>query len=101
VQGSGPAQSPAQEATGVPAGTLRIPPEQIRLSVGGQRGQSKQVSSFDPAPATDPNPRAQRHTVTTRAGSPDAAAIGMRHDRTFIPRWVLHRHAVEPMVHWL
>jgi hypothetical protein len=24
-----------------------------------------------------------------------------RHDRTFIPRWVLHRHAVEPMVHWL
>jgi hypothetical protein len=26
---------------------------------------------------------------------------GTRHDRTFIPRWVLHRHAVEPMVHWL
>jgi len=27
---------------------LRIPPEQIRLGVGGQRGQPKQVSSFDP-----------------------------------------------------
>jgi hypothetical protein len=27
---------------------LRIPLEQIRLSVGGQRGQSKQVSSSDP-----------------------------------------------------
>ena len=27
--------------------------------------------------------------------------IEASHDRTFIPRWVLHRHAVEPMVHWL
>jgi hypothetical protein len=28
-------------------------------------------------------------------------ALCLRHDRTFIPRWVLHRHAVEPMMHWL
>jgi hypothetical protein len=48
VQGSALAQGPAQETTGVPAGALRIPLEQIRLSVGGQRGQSKQVSSSDP-----------------------------------------------------
>jgi hypothetical protein len=40
--------SPAQQAPGVPAGTLRIPPEQLRLGVSGQRGQPKQVSYFDP-----------------------------------------------------
>jgi len=27
---------------------LRIPPEQFRFSVGGQRGESKRVSYFDP-----------------------------------------------------
>ena len=48
MQGSALAQGPAQETAGVPAGALRIPPEQIRLGVGGQRGQPKQVSSFDP-----------------------------------------------------
>jgi hypothetical protein len=32
----------------VPARTLRIPPEQLRLGVDGQHGQSKQVSYFDP-----------------------------------------------------
>jgi hypothetical protein len=42
------AQGPAQEAPGVPAGTLRIPPEQLGLGVGGQRGQPEQVSCFDP-----------------------------------------------------
>jgi hypothetical protein len=48
VQGSALAQGPAQEATGIPAGALPIPPEQFRLAVGGKRGQPKQVSSFDP-----------------------------------------------------
>jgi hypothetical protein len=48
VQGSALAQGPAQEAPGVPAGTMRIPPEQLRLGVGGQRGQPKQISYFDP-----------------------------------------------------
>jgi hypothetical protein len=48
VQGGTLAQGPAQEATAVSAGAVRIPPEQIRFGVGGQRGQSKQVSSFDP-----------------------------------------------------
>jgi hypothetical protein len=42
------AQGPAQEAPGVPAGTQRIPPEQLRLVVGSQRCQPKQVSYFDP-----------------------------------------------------
>src|ERR1022692_1255415 len=42
------AQGSAQEAASVPAGTLRIPPEQLRLGVGSQRGESKQVSDFDP-----------------------------------------------------
>jgi hypothetical protein len=48
VQGSALAQGPAQEATRVPAGAMRIPPEQVRLGVGGKHGQPKQVSSFDP-----------------------------------------------------
>lgn len=48
VQGSALAQGTAQEAPGVPAGTLRIPPEQLRLGVGGQFGQPKQVSYLDP-----------------------------------------------------
>jgi hypothetical protein len=39
---------PGSGSTGIPARALRIPPEQLRLSVSGQRGQSKQVSSFDP-----------------------------------------------------
>jgi hypothetical protein len=48
VQGSALAQGTAQEAPGVPAGTLRIPPEQLRLGVSGEACQSKQVSYFDP-----------------------------------------------------
>jgi hypothetical protein len=71
------------EATGVPARALRIPPERIRLGVGGKPCQPKQVSSFRSAPATDPNPWAHPHTVTTGADPPDTAAIGMRHDRAF------------------
>jgi hypothetical protein len=47
VQGSALAQGPAEEAAGVSAGDLRIPLEQARLGVGGQRGESEQVSSFD------------------------------------------------------
>jgi hypothetical protein len=27
---------------------LRLPPEQLRLGLGGQRGESKQVGYFDP-----------------------------------------------------
>jgi hypothetical protein len=46
------AQGSAQEAPGVPAGTLRVPPEQLGLGVGGQRGQPKQVSYFDPLQRT-------------------------------------------------
>lgn len=42
--------------------------------------------------------RPQR-AIGTRAHDPRRTSS--RHDRTFIPRWVLHRHAVEPMVHWL
>jgi hypothetical protein len=48
VQGSALARGPAQEAHGVPARAGRIPREQLRLGVGGQRGESKQVSYFDP-----------------------------------------------------
>ncbi|HYX62044.1 MAG TPA: hypothetical protein VE888_23855, partial [Streptosporangiaceae bacterium] len=48
VQSGALAQGPAQKATGVSAGALRIPPEQVCLGVGGQRGQPEQISSFDP-----------------------------------------------------
>jgi hypothetical protein len=48
VQGSALAQGTTQEAADVPAGTLRISPEQFRLCVCSQRGESKQVSYFDP-----------------------------------------------------
>jgi hypothetical protein len=48
LQGSALAKGPAQEATGMPARTVRIPLEQLRLSIGRQRGQSKQVGYFDP-----------------------------------------------------
>jgi hypothetical protein len=48
MQGRALAQGPAQEAAGVPAGPLRLPPEQLRLGLGGQRGESKQVGYFDP-----------------------------------------------------
>jgi hypothetical protein len=48
VQGSALAKGPAQQATGIPAGAVRHPPEQIRLGVGRQRGQPKQVSPLDP-----------------------------------------------------
>jgi len=37
MQGSALAQGAAQEAAGVSAGALRIPLEQVRLGVGGQR----------------------------------------------------------------
>jgi hypothetical protein len=60
VQRGALAQGPAEEAAGVPAGALRIPPEQIRLGVGGQRVQPKQISSFD----LHQRPiRIQRHTA--------------------------------------
>jgi hypothetical protein len=42
------AQGSAQETTGISAGAVRIPPEELGLGVGGQRGGSKQVSYFDP-----------------------------------------------------
>jgi hypothetical protein len=48
VQGSTLAQGPAQEAASIPAGVVRIPPEQLRLGVGSQGGQPKQVSILDP-----------------------------------------------------
>ena len=48
VQGSALAQRPAQETTGISSGAVRIPPEQLGLCVGGQRGESKQVSHLDP-----------------------------------------------------
>ena len=47
MQGSALAQGPAQEASGVPARALRIPLKQIRLGVGAQRSESKQVGSLD------------------------------------------------------
>jgi hypothetical protein len=37
-----------KEAAGVPARPLRLPPEQLRFGLGGQRGESKQVGYFDP-----------------------------------------------------
>ena len=40
--------APAQETTGIPAGAVRIPPEEPGLGAGGQRGESKQVSCLDP-----------------------------------------------------
>jgi len=48
VQSSALAQSPAQQTTGISAGGVRIPPEELGLGVGGQCGESKQVSHFDP-----------------------------------------------------
>jgi hypothetical protein len=48
VQGRALAQGPAQESPGVPAGSLRIPAEQLRLGVSRQRGQPEQVSYLDP-----------------------------------------------------
>jgi hypothetical protein len=48
MQGSALAQGPAQEAAGVPAGALRLSPEQLPFGVGGQRGESKQVGYFNP-----------------------------------------------------
>jgi hypothetical protein len=75
VQGSTLAQGPAQEAVGIPAGALRIPPEQIRLDVSGQCGQSKQVSSFD---LRQRPIRILGHTVTLSRPVP-VHPIGMRH----------------------
>jgi hypothetical protein len=48
MQGSALAQGPTQEAAGVSAGPSRLPPEQARLGLGSQRGESKQVGYFDP-----------------------------------------------------
>ncbi len=48
VQGRTLAQGAAQETAGVAARALRIPLEQFRLRVGGQLGESNQVSQFDP-----------------------------------------------------
>ena len=41
------AQGPAQQAAGIAAGALWMPPDEVRLGVGSQRGQSAQVSEFD------------------------------------------------------
>jgi hypothetical protein len=61
-------------------------------SVG--RGNSQLFHVHNPAgKAAGRLPLVGKIAHRTRAGS------GI--DRTFIPRWVLHRHAVEPMVHWL
>jgi hypothetical protein len=87
VQGSALAQGPAQEAAGVPARALRIPPEQNRLRVGGHRGQPKQVSSFDPRQRPIQIPGHTAILVTTEAGSPDTAAIGMRVRASPVPGW--------------
>jgi hypothetical protein len=38
----------AQEATGISAGAMRIPAEELGLSAGGQCGEPKQVSYIDP-----------------------------------------------------
>jgi catechol 2,3-dioxygenase-like lactoylglutathione lyase family enzyme len=46
----------------------------------------------------DDGPHAASQRAPPKRAGP--ASPDMRHDRTFIPRWVLHRHAVEPMVHW-
>jgi hypothetical protein len=48
VQGRALAQRPTQKATGIPSGAVRIPPEELGFCVGGQRGESKQVSNLDP-----------------------------------------------------
>jgi hypothetical protein len=48
VQGSALAQGPAQQTADIPAGAVRMPPEEPGLGVGGQRGESKQVCCFDP-----------------------------------------------------
>jgi hypothetical protein len=68
-----------RRAASIPAGAVRIPPEQIRLGVGGQRGEPKQVSYFD-TPATDRTPRTCSHTDTTVAERSDGtpAVRGMR-----------------------
>jgi hypothetical protein len=48
VQGSALAERRAQETTGIPAGAVRIPSEDLGLGVSGQRSESKQVSCVDP-----------------------------------------------------
>ena len=48
-----------------------------------------------------PSTTASIHRPVEPSPHPLRESIALRHDRTFIPRWVLHRHAVEPMVHWL
>ena len=53
---------------------------------------------YRPAPLSDLRPYSCRRrppSMLHPLGPPDS-----RHDRTFIPRSALHRHAVEPMVHW-
>ena len=74
---------------------LRIPPRIIHTSHTGS--VTVQPRRTPCAPSGTP---ARGHTsgmVYARV----TTSPGRRHDRTFIPRWVLHRHAAEPMVHWL
>ncbi len=75
VQGSTLAQGPAQETTGISAGAVRIPPEELGLGVGGQRGESKQVSYFDPRQRAI---RIRRHAAILSA----AGSIRCRHERS-------------------
>ena len=52
-------------------------------STGSGRRPVETGQLFRSASATGPDPWAHRHTVTTGAGPPGAAAIGMRHERAF------------------
>jgi len=57
--------------------------DSVRLAIGAPHG-----------------PSAARRAASSGSRFGEAVSSS-RHDRTFIPRWVLHRHAVEPMVHRL
>jgi hypothetical protein len=83
VQGSTLAQSPAQETTGIPAGAMRIPPEEPGLGVSGQRGESKEVGCFDPRQRPI-HVRGHAAMLSQVPEPSDAATIGVLHMRTSI-----------------
>jgi hypothetical protein len=91
VQGSALAQRPAQETTGISSGAVRIPPEQLGLCVGSQRGESKQVSHLDPRQRPI-GIRTHAAILSRSAGSDRSATSGLRHDSAFRLFMIMNNH---------
>ena len=101
MQGSALTQGPAQQTTGISAGAVLIPPEELGLGVGSQRGESKQVSHFDPRQRPI---RIRRHAAILSRQLPDpsdAATSGVRHESEMVPMARVAVHLVAGIRLWL